>query len=105
MGVSLNGEKSSLRHQSWNFVTLLRRSRFREFLTGTGVILRVRVPEEMALIFPTVDSGWSHETSFPTPPFSVAAHGRSKDTNRQGHGAAASPSRSVEIATDVVVKF
>lgn len=105
MGVSLNGEKSSLRHQSWNFVTLLRRSRFREFLTGTGVILRVRVPEEMALIFPTVDSGWSHETSFPTPPFSVATHGRSKDTNRQGHGAAASPSRSVEIATDVVVKF
>lgn len=101
--MSLDGEKSSLRHQSWNFVTLLRR--FREFLTGTGVILRVRVPEEMALIFPTVDSGWSHETSFPAPPFSVVAHGRSKDTNRQGHGAAASPPRSAEIATDVVVKF
>lgn len=97
-------------HQSWNFVTLLREvCVFREFLTGS-VILPVRVPEEMALIFPTVDSGWPHETSFPAPPAPprspvVATLGRSKDANRQGHGVAASPPRSAEIATDVVVKF
>lgn len=88
-----------------------------------AVILRVRVPEEMALIFPTVDSGWPHETCFPfyfppltsspSHPFpSLWSHAlsppsvASKNANRQGHDArAASPSRSAEIATDVVVKF
>lgn len=98
----------------WNFVTLSpgRACPFREFLTG-AVILRVRVPEEMALIFPTVDSGWSHETCFPFYFSTLAApsrrHPRSprrtqidKDART---GCIVSSPRSAEIAADVVVKF
>lgn len=57
------------------------------------MILRVRVPEEMALIFPTVDSGWSHEASpltppaLPSPPSPPSAALRTridKDTTRPG---------------------
>lgn len=114
-------EKSSHpAHQSWNFVTLLRRGLFREFLTGRrdspGACSGrdgTHFPDRwfrmvsrnllsLLLFVANLPSLSSLRSRAPR------RHPRSplRNANREGHDArAASPPRSTEIATDVVVKF